>query len=286
MHRSARRVRRGCATQPARWFSTPRASASAISVICSPARRREAPRLPGFHRPAARWFDAYTGTARARRPRCRQSRPKPRSPARDAACGQHRGARIRRRRDDVTPVTSSNNPFGGSSATNGVKRSHQSAMAESSFASAAASASMTLRCGNMARASASALPGVRPSVAAHAFTAPRRSALSTLATTTSGSARPEELGRRRSYRSVERHGSHSERMRRLAGLAENSVVTTPLHYPIPTGAVPVAGKLRIKAWRAPIRVRCRWRRTHSQRVSALLGCGFAPSRNRNAVTFF
>ena len=77
-------------------------------------------------------------------------------------------------------------PRVGSSATSGVKRPHQSAMASSAAASAAGSASNTAMSGQTARAVASAVPTSRPSRAAASFSAETTSALWSFATTIQG----------------------------------------------------------------------------------------------------
>ena len=73
------------------------------------------------------------------------------------------------------PVMSSIRPCGSSSATSGEKRSHIAASLRSRRWSPASSASATVMSGTLARASASARPGLRPSSWASGSTAARRS---------------------------------------------------------------------------------------------------------------
>ena len=69
------------------------------------------------------------------------------------------------------PVMSRKSPCGGSSATSGVKRSHQSAMSSSVLRSATSSASNTVSSGQIARALASGRPIERPERAARSSSA-------------------------------------------------------------------------------------------------------------------
>src|SRR5689334_21827233 len=58
---------------------------------------------------------------------------------------------------------------------------------------------------------------------------------------------------RRCKRSVGMRANHKARMRRLiVGLAENSIVTTPLHHPVPGLSLPVANKFGLEARHSPI----------------------------------
>ena len=156
------------------------------------------------------------------------------------------------------PVMSRNRPCGASSATSGVKRSHQSAMSFSGLASAASSASNTLNCGQMARALASGRPISRPRWAAASSSAEICSALFCLATTMLGasnsSGRLDASFQRgaitastafaswRWMRSVGRRGSHRLRIRRR--FAEKALITFPFHDPSPNRAMTVANELR------------------------------------------
>src|SRR5207248_20470 len=112
----------------------------------------------------------------------------------------------------------------------------------------------------------SGIPAASPSDVALRSTAERRSALSTFATATSGSAGAASGGeapdrscvsdafRRRCNRSVARRGNHSASILRpsAAWLLEEAIVTPPFHDPAPRAPMPVAHKLCFKDREAAI----------------------------------
>src|SRR5436190_16471220 len=120
-------------------------------------------------------------------------------------------------------------------------------MRVSSFKSSGSFAATTLREGSMARALASGWPMARPSEVALRSTAERRSALSTLATTTRGGASDGGLPRRCS-RSVGRRGNHSATIRFL----EETIIATPLHEPLSCPSMAVADKACFENRMAPV----------------------------------
>ena len=157
----------------------------------------------------------------------------------------------------VTPVTSNKRYRGPSNATNGVKRSHQSATLVSSFKSACSSAVTTLSLGNMARALASGCPTASPCDVALRSTAERRSALFTFEISTKGGVSAFEtlcICSRRCNRSVGSRGNHSAIIR-LRGL-EDTVITIPLHKPMSGFPMPVTNEAHLKTWIAPVFVSC------------------------------
>ncbi len=112
------------------------------------------------------------------------------------------------------PVASSMRPQGGSSATSGVNCSQKAASRSISRSSAAASACATARWGARALASASVMPGVKPSAIAFRSSASMRSALRSFLTRTSGASSEFASGcLRRDFvrRSADRKGSHRAR---------------------------------------------------------------------------
>ena len=151
------------------------------------------------------------------------------------------------------PVMSRNSPSVPSSATSGVKRSHQSAMAFSVLPSATGSASITSSAGSIARAVASGIPTTSPVDAAASFSATSCSALSILAATTSGTssggATPCCCRCRRRKRSVGRRGSHTLRIRLFA---EKVLITRPFHDPSPGRAHGGCGRVRRRRSASPI----------------------------------
>ena len=168
----------------------------------------------------------------------------------------------------VAPVTSSNKARGGSSATKGVKRSHQSAMRSRSLWSAPSFAAMTLSSGSMARALARGWPMERPSDVALRSSAERRSAFFSLVTTTSGGAsrgdsaesvRACRAFQRRCSLSVARRGNHSAMMRRdpESGLPEETFIAIPLHDPMSRAPMTVADEICFENRLAPVFVFCR-----------------------------
>src|SRR4029077_9673661 len=79
---------------------------------------------------------------------------------------------------------------------------------------------------------------------------------------------------RRCRRSVGRRANHSAMMRRLIdGFAENSIVTIPLHHPVPGFSLPVANKRRLEARHSPIV--CRGGGKAANLPAGLRGAGFA-----------
>src|SRR3984957_4382840 len=132
----------------------------------------------------------------------------------------------------ATPTMSSMSPSASSSATSGVNLEHQSASFASSRASSSGAASIAIRLGRRARASASDRPALRPRLDAKGSTQTSLCAPLILAMVASGAAfsslraawpRPVSALSRARARSVDRRANQRERNRRVTKAPFNAI---------------------------------------------------------------